>query len=212
MENDYLKTSWKQRLVAVAVMGVMLIGTLMTYAFLIINKGETQEQKNEKEMAEIQEGIRTRMAAAADKMSDQYFGEFIKYKKAEAFNANTANSKPLQKKDLKEGTGKELTKGDTDYYAYYIGYCADESIFDSSFDDKEKPSKLGAPIRGKGLIAGWTEGVIGMKLGGVREIIMPGELAYGETRSDICGMKNAPLKFIVMAVDGTEYEKSANSK
>ncbi|MBR3233292.1 FKBP-type peptidyl-prolyl cis-trans isomerase [Candidatus Saccharibacteria bacterium] len=115
-----------------------------------------------------------------------------------AYNAEAANSVGVQKTDLKEGTGRELTTGDLDYYAYYIGWCADETVFDSSFNDFDNPTSLKAPLyAGQGLIEGWNEGVVGMKLGGVREITMPGELAYGESR-EICGGTNSPLKFIVL--------------
>ena len=56
-------------------------------------------------------------------------------------------------------------------------------------------------------VAGWEEGVIGMKVGGVREISIPGALAYGESR-EICGGKNSPLKFVIMVVDpGEDYKK-----
>ena len=37
-----------------------------------------------------------------------------------------------------------------------------------------------------------------MKIGGIREITIPGELAYGDSM-EICGGKNKPLKFMVMA-------------
>ena len=46
-------------------------------------------------------------------------------------------------------------------------------------------------------------GMAGARLGGVREITIPGELAYGESR-EICGGKNKPLKFIVMPIERTE--------
>ena len=46
-----------------------------------------------------------------------------------------------------------------------------------------------------------------MKVGGIREIDIPGELAYGDTR-EICGGTNSPLKFIVYPVEvSEEYKK-----
>ena len=50
-----------------------------------------------------------------------------------------------------------------------------------------------------GMIEGWNVGVEGMRLGGIREITIPGELAYGE-QMEICGGYSKPLKFLVMAV------------
>ena len=84
-------------------------------------------------------------------------------------------------------------------------------MFDSSFSPSfEDPTSLKEPLSGQmGLIAGWTEGVQGMKLGGVRELSIPSELGYGETDSadNACG-KGQPMKFVVMAIDpGETYRK-----
>ena len=49
------------------------------------------------------------------------------------------------------------------------------------------------------MIEGWYIGMQGAKLGGIREITIPGKLAYGE-QSEICGGYNKPLKFMVMPV------------
>ena len=38
-----------------------------------------------------------------------------------------------------------------------------------------------------------------MRYGGLREVTIPGSLAYGDTQ-EICGSKNAPLKFIILAI------------
>ncbi len=61
------------------------------------------------------------------------------------------------------------------------------------------------------MIEGWTQGVKGMRIGGVREITIPGKLAYGDSM-EICGGKNKPLKFIVMAVENTKERKELSDK
>ena len=114
----------------------------------------------------------------------------------------------MQERDLEIGFGRELTEGDTDYLAYYVGWCADESIFDSSFDDNDNPTSFKSALDASmGLIEGWNMGVEGMKLGGIREITIPGELAYGESM-EICGGTNKPLKFIIMAMPNEDPLKS----
>ena len=77
------------------------------------------------------------------------------------------------------------------YLAYYIGWKSDESILDSSFDSYDTPTGLKAPLNGStGMIRGWLEGIIGMQIGGVREISIPADFAYGDSA----------LKFIVMLI------------
>ena len=105
---------------------------------------------------------------------------------------------------MKIGTGKELTSDDSEYLAYYVGWCADESIFDSSYDDNTNPTAFAKILDASlGMIEGWTLGVEGMKLEGIREITVPGELAYGD-QMEICGGTNKPLKFIVYAKEKTD--------
>jgi hypothetical protein len=61
------------------------------------------------------------------------------------------------------------------------------------------------------MIEGWNEGIKGMRIDGIREITVPGELAYGDSM-EICGGKNKPLKFIVMAKAKEEPLKSLAEK
>jgi len=80
----------------------------------------------------------------------------------------------LQIIDLTEGTGDTVQPGAT-ITAHYTGArCTDGVIFQSSHD-------LGRPLTFPlgGVIAGWTAGVPGMKVGGVRRLVIPAALAYG---------------------------------
>ena len=78
--------------------------------------------------------------------------------------------------ELKEGTGDEAKAGQT-VEVHYTGWLKDGTKFDSS-KDRNKPFefRLGA---GK-VIKGWDEGVAGMKVGGMRKLIIPPELGYGK--------------------------------
>ena len=52
------------------------------------------------------------------------------------------------------------------------------------------------------MIEGWLQGIVGMKLGGVRQLTISGPLAYGDTQGDkICGATNSPLKFVVWMLE-----------
>lgn len=200
MDEKLLKTSITQRIWIIVIALLLLGSTIATYVAIVAssNTSNTGSQKDlEKAYAEKQEEI----SAYATSLSDQYFPDLSSVRsQVKAYNAEAANGSGVQKKDLKVGDGRELVTGDLNYFAYYIGWCADESVFDSSFNDFSNPTSLKVPLyAGQGLIEGWNEGVVGMKLGGIREITMPGELAYGENR-EICGGLNSPLKFIVLAL------------
>ena len=126
------------------------------------------------------------------------FDKFIKYKsEIAAYNEAAANSGGVETKDLKVGSGRELQDGDSDYLAYYVGWCADESVFDSSFNNNDNPTSFAKILDASlGMIEGWNAGIIGMKIGGVREMTISSELAYKD--QDIACGPNKPLKFMVM--------------
>lgn len=81
----------------------------------------------------------------------------------------------LQYQDITVGTGAEAKAGQT-VEVHYVGTFLDGRKFDSSRDRGEKFS---FPLGAGRVIKGWDEGVAGMKVGGVRKLIIPSELAYG---------------------------------
>ena len=216
MDQKQLKTTWKQRIVIGIIAFLMLFSTVAVYALIVLSN-EVKERKKQdvsKELKEIETQITaktTEIEALIDKLSDKYYDTLAKYRsRVKSYNAKSVDNAGLKTTDLEKGSGEEITE-DTSYYSYYIGWCADESIFDSSFDNNKDGKKLMDPIAynagSSNFIAGWTEGVLGMKIGGVREISVPAALAYGDSR-EICGGKNSPLKYIVMPVDpGDDYKK-----
>jgi FKBP-type peptidyl-prolyl cis-trans isomerase FkpA len=103
----------------------------------------------------------------------------------------------LSYQDLTTGSGAEAQSGNT-ATVHYTGWLTDGTQFDTSRDDNQPFTfTLG---RGS-VIDGWDEGVAGMKVGGVRKLFIPPELAYGE--SGIGGVipPNATLVFEVELVD-----------
>lgn len=76
--------------------------------------------------------------------------------------------------DEKVGDGAEATTG-KNVLVHYTGTFEDGKKFDSSVGREPLPFTLG----GGNVIKGWDEGVVGMKVGGKRKLIIPPAQAYG---------------------------------
>ncbi|HEY2156012.1 MAG TPA: FKBP-type peptidyl-prolyl cis-trans isomerase [Isosphaeraceae bacterium] len=95
--------------------------------------------------------------------------------------------------DVREGTGAEAKAGDR-VTVHYTGTLSDGTKFDSSRDRGEPFSfTLG---RGQ-VIAGWDQGLIGMKTGGQRTLSIPPEDGYGARGAGNVIPPNATLEFDV---------------
>jgi peptidylprolyl isomerase len=97
-------------------------------------------------------------------------------------------------KDLVKGTGPEAKLGQSVTVNYVGVLYKGGKEFDSSWKRGE-PATFSLE-QGK-LIAGWTQGIPGMRVGGRRELIVPAELAYGKRGSPPAISPNAPLVFVV---------------
>lgn len=85
-------------------------------------------------------------------------------------------SSKLGIEEIKVGDGAEARAGQT-VAVHYTGTLEDGTKFDSSRDRGEPFTfTLGAGQ----VIKGWDQGVVGMKVGGVRKLTIPAELGYGD--------------------------------
>jgi peptidylprolyl isomerase len=78
--------------------------------------------------------------------------------------------------DIKVGEGTEVKSGDT-VSVHYIGTLKDGTEFDNS---KKRGQPFEFTVGGGQVIKGWDEGLVGMKVGGQRILVIPPEKAYGE--------------------------------
>jgi peptidylprolyl isomerase len=107
-------------------------------------------------------------------------------------------------KDIKVGHGKPAKVGDKVVVKYVGVACSTGKAFDASYTDPANPTlkKKEFPFTlGKGqVIPGWDKGLVGMKAGGVRQLIIPASLAYGTTGSGSTIAGNETLNFVVTMV------------
>jgi peptidylprolyl isomerase len=100
--------------------------------------------------------------------------------------------------DIVVGKGPEAKTGDTVSMQYVGALYSDGTEFDASWD-------TGQPFDftlGEGtVIAGWDQGIVGMRVGGRREMIIPPDLGYGPTGQPPDIPPDATLVFIVDLLD-----------
>jgi peptidylprolyl isomerase len=78
--------------------------------------------------------------------------------------------------DVKVGEGAEVKSGDT-VEVHYIGTLQNGTEFDNS---KKRGTPFEFTVGGGQVIKGWEEGLIGMKVGGNRILVIPPDMAYGD--------------------------------
>jgi peptidylprolyl isomerase len=101
----------------------------------------------------------------------------------------------LQARDVLQGKGKPAESGDT-LTVQYVGVSwSTGQQFDSSWDRGKQPFKfkLGAGM----VIPGWDQGLVGMREGGRRELIIPPNLAYGPQGQPPSIGPNETLVFVI---------------
>jgi FKBP-type peptidyl-prolyl cis-trans isomerase FkpA len=96
--------------------------------------------------------------------------------------AGPGDEPPFESVDLRVGTGAEAVNGKI-VVVDYVGWFYDPSraenkgqVFDTSLN---RPEPFAFVLGTGGVIRGWDQGVVGMKVGGVRRLIIPSSLGYG---------------------------------
>ncbi len=105
----------------------------------------------------------------------------------------TTTASGLVIEDLEVGNGAEAVAGQH-VQVHYTGWLTDGTKFDSS---KDRNDPFVFPLGGRRVIAGWDEGVQGMKVGGTRKLTIPPQLGYGARGAGGVIPPNATLVFEV---------------
>jgi FKBP-type peptidyl-prolyl cis-trans isomerase FkpA len=91
--------------------------------------------------------------------------------------SETITDSGLRYEDISIGEGADCTGRGQTAIVHYTGWLEDGTKFDSS-RDRDEP--FGFPVACGYVIPGWDEGVRGMRVGGIRKLTVPPDLAYGE--------------------------------
>lgn len=109
----------------------------------------------------------------------------------------TKTTSGLQYRDETEGTGTQAGRGKR-VSVHYTGRLDDGTKFDSS-RDRNEPFAFTLGV-GQ-VIAGWDEGIDGMRVGGKRALVIPAALGYGSRGAGGVIPPNATLLFDVELLD-----------
>ena len=109
----------------------------------------------------------------------------------------TKTESGLQYRDIKEGTGEKPKKGQT-CVMHYTGWLWENGAKGKKFDSSvDRGEPFDFPIGTGRVIKGWDEGVLSMKVGGKRELLIPPNLGYGSRGAGRVVPPNATLLFEV---------------
>ncbi len=109
----------------------------------------------------------------------------------------TRTASGLQYEDLVPGSG-DSPKAGKKVTVHYTGWLTNGTKFDSSVDRNEPFSFV---IGAGQVIPGWDEGVMSMKIGGKRKLVIPPQLGYGAAGAGGVIPPNATLVFEVILLD-----------
>ncbi len=171
----------------------MAVGTIGSFVIIIL--ANQNQQSDQAKVNELTTKYQNDVAAQTKELSDKYYPTFSPYaSRVSTFDA--AGVSELKTEDLAVGDGETLT-AESSFTAYYIGWTPDGKIFDQSIEG----TGLKAPFTASPgqVIEGWSNGVVGMKVNGVRELTIPADQAYGATGSGAIPA-NTPLKFVMMVI------------
>lgn len=182
-----MASSVTQRISIIVIAVVMIGGTIGFYFLTIMNNGQQNDQQQQ--LAALQKQLQEqqqKQQACTDTNTEAALPIPDVYKPAGAVSA-------LQTTDLVEGTGAPAKAGDCLYVKYYGTLASNGTKFDENFTS----TSAFAFALGQGqVIEGWEKGLVGMKVGGTRRLVIPASMAYGSAAQGAIPA-NSDLVFVV---------------
>jgi len=179
------------RIIVFAIVCFLIIGGVVVYT-----KNNIKPTVSEKETQQLSnfgnpEAVVSQSESPIE-MQSQKMGASIAPTQAQQAMQNVTE---LMIQDINAGTGNEVKPGDT-VEVNYNGTFLDGRKFDSSYDRNQTFSfTVGAGE----VISGWDKGLVGMKVGGKRKLLIPSDMAYGSSGAGTIP-PNTPLAFEIELV------------
>jgi len=175
---------------------VMGIGTLGAYFGIILQNNNDADKTSAEQDIIKQYEEQQKQAALAQAAKAQPLDGYA----SEAFDA--ASAKELNVTTVKEGSGDTVVTSSSKITMNYFGWLPSGKIFDSTKKDGVTTPYAGdgegAPV--SNFVPGFTQGLVGMKPGEVRKLIIPAAEGYGAAGQPPLIEPNTPIAFIVEVV------------
>ena len=178
-----MSTRAGQRVAALVLAGVFFFSSVALTIFVVYQIRKDSKDPN------------GAIAASQNKSQDTTNGTKLAGTKLAGFTPLTTPITTLQSKDLITGKG-DIVAARANVTVHYTGALASTGVIFESSKDSGKPATFGLDQ----VIKGWTDGVPGMHVGGVRQLVIPAAQAYGEKGSGSTIPPNSDLVFEITLI------------
>ena len=177
-----------QRAFALTIALIFLVTTLATSVFVVMAIIDESKNKNDPSVTQTTSpSVATNSACTIGAAPNQ-----VTLPVPEAYKP-PGDVTALETVDIEVGSGAEVKSGDCLVVKYYGTLASNGEKFDENFTTSDG---LTFGLGAGSVIAGWDQGVVGMKVGGTRRLVIPSDLAYRDQAAGTIPA-NADLVFVV---------------
>ncbi len=171
--------------ISIIIIAIIVGGGTIGFYFLSILTNNEQSQQQQQQAA-VQKQIQDQQQKCSDTSTVATLPVPDIYK-------TTDKASTIQTLDIQEGTGAVVKSGDCLVVKYYGTLASDGTKFDENFT---KTTAFAFSFGQGVVIKGWDQGLVGIKVGGTRRLVIPSDLAYGPTAQGTIPA-NSDLVFVV---------------